>query len=290
MAQVSVLGAGRMGAALVTAFIKAGHSVTVWNRTASKCKPLEALGAKSATSVVEAVTGRDLVVDVVSNYETSSTLLASAEVIEALRGGTLVELASGTPSQAQRRAAWAKEHGAHYLDGAILATPDFIAQPGSTILYSGPEELYEKHQSTLAALAESNLYVGSAIGHANTLDNAILVVLWGSTHGLLQGASICEAEKFPLEAFGKALQSSWSVVEAILRDTLQRIEKRHYDADETSAATVSTCQASVHHILEVSKEHRIDLGLPQALERIFQRAVDRGHGQSDVAAVYESMR
>ncbi len=42
MARISVLGAGRMGAALVGAFAKSGHSVTVWKRTARRAK-LEAV-------------------------------------------------------------------------------------------------------------------------------------------------------------------------------------------------------------------------------------------------------
>jgi 3-hydroxyisobutyrate dehydrogenase-like beta-hydroxyacid dehydrogenase len=65
MARISVLGAGRMGAALVTAFAKAGHTVTVWNRTSSNAKPLEATGARIALSLLE-VMGADLVVDIVS--------------------------------------------------------------------------------------------------------------------------------------------------------------------------------------------------------------------------------
>lgn len=290
MAKISVLGAGRMGSALVRAFAAAGHSVTVWNRTAAKCKPLEAIGARIATSLVDAVTARDLVIDVVTNYEASRALLGDAAVVRALAGGTLVELASGTPRQAQQAAQWAAERGIGYLDGAMMATPDFIGRPGCTIVYSGPEELYATHQSTLAALADSGIYVGSRIGHANAVDNAILVVLWGSLHGVLQGSALCEGEEFPLAAFGKALHGCWPVFEPMMLDAIARIEARRYETDTAGAATVATCRASVQYILQISEQHGLDLGLPHALERIFRRAVDQGHGESDVAAVYESLR
>lgn len=291
MAAICVLGAGRMGAAIITAFAKAGHDVTVWNRTASKAAALAAVGARAATDVAQAVAGADLVVSVVSDYEASAALLASDGLARAARGKTFLELASGTPKQARRAAAWAEGHGVGYLDGAIMATPDFIGQPGCTIVYSGPASLFDDWRATLAAaLADGGLHVGAEIGQANALDNAILAVLWGSVHGLFQGAAIGEAEGLSLETFGGALKGAWPVVEPMLFSTLGRIAKRHYDADATTLSTVAPCYATSRHVYEVSREHGLDLGLPEAVRRVFQRAVDAGHLDSDVAAAYEGVR
>jgi 3-hydroxyisobutyrate dehydrogenase-like beta-hydroxyacid dehydrogenase len=289
MARISVLGAGRMGAALVTAFAKAGHAVTVWNRTASRTAPLEAAGARVARSLLDALDA-DLIVDIVSDYDASAALVRTPDASRALRDKTFLELASGTPAQAQRAAAWATEHGIRYLDGAIMATPDFIGQPGCTIMYSGPGDVFEAHRATLEALADNSLYVGSEIGHANVLDNAILSVLWGSVHGLLQGAAICEAERFSLGAFGHALEGAWPVVAPLLLSSLDRIAKRRWAADATTQSTIAPGYASVRHVLAISQEHGIDPALPEALHRIFQRAVDRGHRDDDIAAVYTGMR
>ena len=66
MAHISVLGTGRMGSALAIAFARAGHDVTVWNRTAAKAKHLEAEGVRVASSVVDAINPAELVVDNVS--------------------------------------------------------------------------------------------------------------------------------------------------------------------------------------------------------------------------------
>lgn len=290
MARISVLGAGRMGAALVTAFTRAGHAVTVWNRTRARATPLEAAGARVAPSLLEAVEAADLVVDVVSDYDASAELVRDGDVTRALRGKTFLELASGTPKQAQRAAAWAQEHGIRYLDGAIMATPDFIGQPGCTILYAGPGDVFEAHEATLGALADNGLHVGSEIGHANVLDNAILVVLWGSVHGVLQGAAICEAERFSLDAFANALKGAWPVVEPILLASIERIGNRRWAADATTQSTLAPGYASVRHLLEMSREYGIDTALPGALHRVFQRAVERGHRDDDIAAAYEGLR
>jgi 3-hydroxyisobutyrate dehydrogenase-like beta-hydroxyacid dehydrogenase len=58
---VGWIGVGIMGEAMCTRLLNAGHSVVVWNRTASKCAPLEALGAMVAASPSAVVAASDLV-------------------------------------------------------------------------------------------------------------------------------------------------------------------------------------------------------------------------------------
>ncbi len=289
MTTISVLGAGRMGAALVRAFARAGHSVAVWNRTAGKAKALEADGARAAPALLDALNA-ELIVDIVSDYETSGELLRRADVARALRGKTLLELATGTPADAQRASAWADEHGIRYLDGAILATPDAIGTPGCTILYAGPREIFDAHSAALAAIADSGMHVGAPIGHANVLDNAILAMLWGTVQGTLLGAAICEAEDFPLAAFRQALEGSWPVVLPLLRGALGRVPERRWAADADTQSSLGPCVASARHILQISEQHGIDTALPKAFHDVFQRAVDAGHAESDAAAAYLGLR
>ncbi len=51
--KVGFIGLGRMGAGMAANLLKAGHEVTVYNRTRSKVEALVAQGAKAATSVSE---------------------------------------------------------------------------------------------------------------------------------------------------------------------------------------------------------------------------------------------
>ena len=46
MAEYGFLGLGIMGAPMAATLIRAGHGLTVWNRTAQKCDALVQLGAK----------------------------------------------------------------------------------------------------------------------------------------------------------------------------------------------------------------------------------------------------
>jgi 3-hydroxyisobutyrate dehydrogenase-like beta-hydroxyacid dehydrogenase len=60
MPQYGFLGLGIMGAPMAANLIRAGHGLTVWNRTADKCGPLVDLGAKKAATVREVVAASDI--------------------------------------------------------------------------------------------------------------------------------------------------------------------------------------------------------------------------------------
>lgn len=190
-----------MGSALARAFLKHGYSTGVWNRTKSKCEPLAALGARIAPTVQDAAAASDVIVVNVTDYITSDGLLRADDVTKGLRGKLLVQLTSGSPKQAREMAGWAQQHGIQYLDGAIMATPNFIGEPGCTILYSGPVDLFEKCKPVLLALGGISVHVGSDVSHASALDSALLVVMWGALFGTHQGVAICEAEQIPLAAY-----------------------------------------------------------------------------------------
>ena len=167
---VSMLGLGYMGSALARAFLAQQHTVTVWNRTASKAQPLAEVGANVAASVAEAITASNVTVVCVSDYHGSDALLRTAEVAGQLKGKTLVQLTTGTPEEARSGAAWAAEHGVEYLDGAIMASPLEVGTPDGTLLYAGPQAVFDRYQPLLLSLGGNAVFVGESPGHAAALE------------------------------------------------------------------------------------------------------------------------
>lgn len=285
---ITILGTGRMGSALALAFLGHGHAVTVWNRTEAKARRLEAKGARVARSVEAAVSGADLVVANVSDYATCTALLSPPAVTRALRGKLLAQLTTGTPREARGAAAWARENAIAYLDGAIMASPNFIGQAGCTLLYSGARELFTANQATLSALGGNSQHVGEDAGSASALDAAVLTVFWAAHFGVWHATAICEAEGVSLQVFAKMLSATMPVFDDALKDAIQRVAQRRFTADEDTMASVETCHFSARLIHQISQEHRIHLGLTEALEVIFARTAAAGRSQHDLAAVYQT--
>ncbi len=99
----------------------------------------------------------------------------------------LVNLTTGTPAQARARAEWARERGARYVAGGIMAVPPMIGVPGAGgyVFYSGSRELFERHQQSLVVPAGTT-YVGEDAGFAALHDVAALL---SAMYGMFAGAA-----------------------------------------------------------------------------------------------------
>lgn len=287
MAKIAVVGTGRMGSALAQAFLASGHDVSVWNRTQSRARPLVERGAVLAGSVREAVDSAELAVGILSDYTTSDVHFRSAEVAAALRGKTLVQLASGAPSEARSAAAWAADHGVAYLDGAIMATPDLIGKAESTILYAGKRALFDEHEALLKGLSGTAAHVGSDHGHAAALDSALLVYMWGALFGALHGVAISQAEGIPLEDYLSYAKGLLPVTDAFTVDLIERaIAHRHQDTQ----ATLDIHHGALQHVLAICEQRGLDRTVPEAFDRVMRRGRERGLGALDFSALLKLMR
>ncbi|GAA4474919.1 NAD(P)-binding domain-containing protein [Phytohabitans houttuyneae] len=74
-APVTVIGLGPMGRAMAAALMRAGHPVTVWNRTPGRADSLVAQGATRAASPAAAVAGSDLIVLSLTDYPAMHDIL-----------------------------------------------------------------------------------------------------------------------------------------------------------------------------------------------------------------------
>ena len=87
--KVGFIGLGHMGAGMARNLIKAGHEVTVYNRTPEKARALAGAGARLATSVSEACQG-DAVITMLANDEAVESLVVGRSgVVSSLRSGAL---------------------------------------------------------------------------------------------------------------------------------------------------------------------------------------------------------
>ena len=65
---------------------------------------------------------------------------------------------------------WARPRGIDYLDGAIMNYPVDIGKPEGTVLYSGPDELFNRVKPVLLAFGDNAMFVGKEIGQASATD------------------------------------------------------------------------------------------------------------------------
>lgn len=286
---VAVLGMGRMGSALARALLQAEYPTIVWNRTREKAELLAADGADVKDSVQHAVDAADAVILNVTDYSVSAALLRNMSVSSILRGKLIVELGSGTPDGAREASEWYVRHGASYLDGAILATPDFIGTEAATILVSGPRKTFDFHSETFLALGGNVQHVGDDPGLANALDAAVLSLMWGALFGTLHSIAVCRAEEIDLGELMQQWTATAPVIEGLVSDLIKRTDAGRFASDDETLGSVSIHYSAFHHLLELMESRHIDRSVVDGYDGIFRRAIAAGHLHDDVAALSQFM-
>jgi 3-hydroxyisobutyrate dehydrogenase-like beta-hydroxyacid dehydrogenase len=281
---VTVIGLGLMGQALAGAVLKAGHTTTVWNRTAAKAEQLVALGARLADSPGDAVAASPLVVVCVSDYDAVHELLDPLG--EVLDGRVLVNLTSGTSQLARETAEWAARLGCTYLDGAIMAIPPAIGTADAVILYSGPRSAFDLHESALSSLG-GETYLGADHGLASLYDVALLGLMWSVLNGFLQGAALLETAGVDAVTFAPFANKGIGTMTDWLSAYARQIDDRTYPADDS---TIDTHLGAMEHLIHESEFLGVNAELPRFIKALTDQAVADGHGGDSYAAIIEQFR
>ena len=90
--KLGFVGMGIMGSPMSRNLLKAGHEVTVWNRTREKCGPSKAAGAKVAETLAEVADGAEIVFICVSDTpDVEAVLFGEGGLAEGLSEGQIVD-------------------------------------------------------------------------------------------------------------------------------------------------------------------------------------------------------
>lgn len=285
MRPISVIGLGAMGSALASTLLKAGHPVTVWNRSAAKATPLIALGATLAPSVSEAIAGGDITLICVDNYAVSQLLLDEAS--NAVTGKLVVQLSTGSPQGARTLESWCHDRSACYLDGAILCFPDQIGTTDASIICSGACAAFSKAEPILRQLAPTLEHVAEAVGAAAAQDCAVAAYFAGGLLGALHGALICEAEGLPVAK----VCAQFSELSPILGGDVAHLGKTLASGDfDHPYASLKTWSAAISRLTGHAADAGIDNRFPRFAADLFEEGVAQGLGQQEVSALIKVLR
>ncbi|GIG87985.1 NAD(P)-dependent oxidoreductase [Plantactinospora endophytica] len=281
---VTVLGLGRMGTPIAAAFLRAGYPTTVWNRTTGKADGLVAQGAVHAATPAEAVAASPLVVVPLLDYDAVRRVLGPAA--SALSGRVLVNLANGAPEQARELASWATDHGADYLDGAMMALPQTVATPEGFFLYSGSERAFTTYRAELDVMASSH-YFGADPGLAEIHDLALLGTGYAALTGFLHAAALLDALGTAPADFAP-LASRWLTGMAqFLPELAREAGARAYDG---GVSTVDLNRVAVDNLVRISRANGVGGDVHEPLRALLDRRSADGHGEESFSSVFELLR
>jgi 3-hydroxyisobutyrate dehydrogenase-like beta-hydroxyacid dehydrogenase len=166
--QVGFIGLGRMGSGMAANLLRAGHEVTVYNRTPEKADALVKLGARAAASVAQACQGEALITMLADDAAVESVVLGERGALGSLRPGA-VHLSMSTIGVATSRRLAAAHAGAQqrFIAAPVFGRPDAAAAGKLFIVAAGPAVTIAACMPLLEAIGQRTFLFGEEPSAAN---------------------------------------------------------------------------------------------------------------------------
>ena len=174
---IGFIGLGIMGKPMAMNLIKAGFSLTVYNRTAAKCGPLVDAGAAAVSSPRAAAERAEVVITIVSDTRDVEAVLFGQEgVWSVLKPGQIViDMSSISPAESQRFATRLSDSKVEMLDAPVTGGEKGAIEGTLAIMVGGKKETFTRCLPIFQAIGRTIVYAGqSGSGQKTKLVNQIL--------------------------------------------------------------------------------------------------------------------
>ena len=211
--KLGLIGLGLMGQPIGMNLLKAGHPLTVWNRTASRANELVAMGAKLAMSPREVAAASDVLMTIVSDPPALESVLWGAEGKDsgALAGlkprSTYIDSSTISPVLARKIAAACAEHKVRFLDAPVTGG-DWGAKKGELVFMVGGEAATLKAvEPILGVLGKRWFHLGPN-GAGQTIKLAMNMILALQVDALAEALALVTRAGLKGEDLVEVMQSS----------------------------------------------------------------------------------
>jgi 3-hydroxyisobutyrate dehydrogenase len=276
---VALLGTGTMGAGMARNIAGAGLALRVWNRTRSKAEPLAEAGALVADTAADAVAGADIVVTMLFDAE------AVADAMEQARGGLregAVWLQQSTVGVegATRLAGLAERLGLAYVDAPVLGTKKPADDGALVVLASGPDSVRSAVEPVLDAIGSRTVWVGAA-GQGSRLKLVANAWVLTVVEGIAECLSLAEALGVEPGLFLEVVKGG-----AMDAPYVQLKGGAMLEGDFAPSFGLDGAAKDADLIVAAARAVGADVGVVEAVQSHFARALASGHGDLDLAATY----
>jgi len=168
--RIGFLGLGNMGRAMASNLIRAGHELTVYNRSRNSAEALASEGARIADTPANAA-GQEIVITMLANDDAvESVVLGAHGVLDGMQlDGLHVSMSTISPGLSRRLAAAHKERGLHYMAAPVFGRPEAAAAGKLSIVGAGTKEALANAKPVFDVLGQRTFTVGERPEDANLI-------------------------------------------------------------------------------------------------------------------------
>jgi 3-hydroxyisobutyrate dehydrogenase-like beta-hydroxyacid dehydrogenase len=273
--RVAFLGLGIMGSAMAANLVKAGHEVTVWNRT-----PKQVEGAQTAATPAEAARGVEVVWMCVSDTTAVEQVLFGPDGVEqALAAGmVIVDSSTISPTATTRFSDRVRARGVDYVDAPMTGSKIGAANATLIFIVGGDEGVLARIQPLFDAMGKQVFRMGeTGKGQAAkiVMNLQIALIFEGFAEALTLAAKLGVAPDVLIPLIQASMVRS-GVVDYKAPFVLKR--------DFSPNFPLRLMQKDIHLALDAARELRVKLPGLQTVEEIYDLSSEEGQQDLDYAA------
>lgn len=191
--KVGFIGLGAMGSAMASNLIKAGHEVTVWNRSPGPTEPLASLGAKVVKTADRAAQG-EVLFSMLANDQAVRNVFVDGRLLDGMDQGTVhVNHATISVALAREMAEEHSQRGLDYLAAPVFGRPDVAAAGKLNILVAGKPHVIERVRALLDVMGSRIWPLGETPERANVVKIAGNFMIGAAIESMAEASALTRA-------------------------------------------------------------------------------------------------
>ena len=274
--RVAFLGLGIMGRPMAANLVKAGHEVTVWNRSAGK----EVAGARPAATPREAAEGAEVVwICVADTAAVEQVLFGENGVEAALQPGMIVvDSSTISPAATGDFARRLSKRGAEYVDAPVTGSKAGSEAGQLIFMAGGNEATIQKLEPLWTAMGKSLFRMGDVgMGQATKLGMNLMIAL--IYEGFAEALALTGKLGVKPDALMPLIQASM-VRSGVIDYKAPFVLRRDFSPN----FPLRLMHKDIQLMLDAAREQRVKLPGLETVAEIYDIAAEEGQDDLDYAA------
>ena len=279
--KVGFIGLGIMGKPMSRNLLKAGYSLTVYNRSAAPVEELVSQGAKGAASNKEVAANSDNIVTMLPDSEDSEkAILGPDGVLEGARPGSIViDMSSIAPLVSQRIAAECAKKDVEMLDAPVSGGEPRAIEGTLAIMVGGKQEVFDKCYDLLKIMG-SNVALTGNIGAGGVTKLANQIIVAANIEALSEALVLAQKAGVDAEKVFNAIRGGLAG-SAVMEAKAPMMLDRNFQA----GFRIRLHQKDLRNVLQTAQELNVPLPVTALVQQMLGSLVNNGEGEADHSAI-----
>jgi 3-hydroxyisobutyrate dehydrogenase-like beta-hydroxyacid dehydrogenase len=207
---IAFIGLGNMGSAMAGNLLKAGHTLSVFNRTRTRADELKPLGARVAGTPGEAATGAEVAITMLADdHALESVIFGKGSPLDSLPPNAIhISMSTISVALSRRLATAHAEHKQHYVSAPVFGRPEAAAAAKLFIVAAGPAAQIERCRPLFDAMGQKTFLAGDDASGANLMKLAGNFLITAVIEGLAESFALVRKSGLDVNQFHEILTNS----------------------------------------------------------------------------------